>query len=134
MHNYEVTRYVAVSADESRSIVVMQGTNGVGGVIAVNSGPSYSPKPDKRRIWGAHAQVMRGSGNNPIDGIQISFVALTGHKGDTWMQVLETHVTGGGADVHMETTPITVDYGLGILLGLGAVDAGDKVTFGVYYD
>lgn len=132
--HYEVTRYVAVVADEAQSIVLLQGANGVRGPLAVNDGPSLSAKPDRRVIRAAHAQVMRGTGNNPVDGIQLSFVALTGQGGDTWMQVLETHITGGGSDIHLERSGLALPYGLGLLLGLGALTAGDKVAFGVYYD
>lgn len=132
MHNYELQRYVAVGADETRGVVFMLGTNGIGGVIDVNNGPSYSAKADKRRIWSAEAVVQRSG--SPVAGVQLSIVALTGHQGQTWLHELECGIQGSGARVQLKLAPVTVDYGIGVLAAYGALMTGDVLQLGVYYD
>lgn len=127
----DVQRYVAVTADETRSIVVMCGGSN-NGVIPVNSGPSFSARVDRRVLRGAWVVVTRGG--VPVSGLVASIVTLTGFQGDTWMLQLGSGCQGVGNLIALRGTPLEVHYGWGALLQVGALASGDLVQLGCSYD
>lgn len=126
----EIRRYTAVTADETRSIVLMLGTNST--VIPVNSGPSYSALEDVRRIRGAWAVVTRTQAVMP--GVVMSFVTLTGQPGDTWLLQLATVTQGSDILATLGPCDYKLKYNIGLLLGVGSLLAGDLVQIGALYD
>lgn len=126
----EIRRYTAVTADETRTVVLMLGTNRT--VISQNTGPSYSAIEDPRKIRGAWAVVTRGAAVMP--GVVMSFVTLTGQPGDTWMLQLHTCTQGSDVLAQLPAGEYQLKYNIGVLLGLGSLLAGDLVQIGALYD
>jgi len=133
MPRIEVARYVATVPDESRSIVLMLGQNGGRGPIAVNDGPSFSARVDRRRYWHARAAVLRGS-NIIVGGVQLSLVTLTGCQGSSWLYELYTDHQGTGRFGVSYPGLLFTEYGLGVLAQLGSLVAGDVLELGAIYD
>lgn len=127
---FELQRYTAVTADETRAIVIMLGPNGPA-VIPVNTGPGFTPKRDVRRLKAVVALVIRLG--YVVAGVQLSIVTLTGHKGDTWLAELDSGIQGWGDRVRLRE-PVEVEHGVGAFLLTGALTAGDIVQIGAWYE
>jgi len=127
----EVRRYTAEAADQSRSIVLMLGRNS--GLIAVNTGPAYSPQRDPKRVCFAQATVIRAGAIVP--GVCLSIVTLTGNSGDTWLMELAAMDQGSCNLIHWSPgMAVPLEYGVGVLCIVGSLLAGDVVQIGAVYD
>lgn len=127
----EDQRYVAVLADQTRTILFMLGENGRGGVLPVNDGPSFNARRDPRMIWLARAVVMRSG--VVVPGVAIQYVTLTGIQGGMFWSILGEGIQGSG---HRPTLrgPLPVSHGIGVSIFAGGLTAGDEIDMVAFYD